>query len=105
VSQQAELCVFRAQLRLRTFYFIKKEVKKMAEFLIFIGVIVYIFINAIGASLMRNIAIEKGYGDNCHAWAACFWLGIFGYLYVVAMPDKIQQSQNQQILEALKEGR
>lgn len=77
----------------------------MTEFGIIIGVIVYILLNAIGASLMRNIAIEKGYGDNCHVWAACFWLGIFGYLYVIAMPDKIQQEQNQQILELLKEGR
>jgi len=77
----------------------------MPEFLIIVGVILYILLNAIGASLMRNIAIEKGYGDSYHPWAACFWLGIFGYLYVIAMPDKIQQSQNQQILEALKEGR
>lgn len=75
----------------------------MEGFLIVIGVMVYILVNAIGASLMRNVAIEKGYGDTYHVWAICFWLGIFGYLYVIAMPDKIQQSQNQQILEALKE--
>jgi hypothetical protein len=47
---------------------------------------------------MRNAAIEKGYGDDIHAWAVCFWLGIFGYLYIIALPDKIQQSQNQQII-------
>lgn len=31
-----------------------------------------------------------------------FWLGIIGYIYVLSLPDKVTQSQNQQIIELLK---
>ncbi|MFR6560924.1 MAG: hypothetical protein ACLUR5_02100 [Eubacterium ventriosum] len=44
----------------------------------------------------------KGYGKEIHAWAWCFWLGIIGYIYVLSLPDKVTQSQNQQIIELLK---
>jgi len=67
--------------------------------------IVLICINAFGAHLMRKSAIAKGYGDDSHIWAICFWLGILGYLYVISLPDKIQQSQNQQIIKLLEENR
>lgn len=66
-------------------------------------ILVYLVVNGICAALMRNTAIDKGYGDDNHIWAICFWLGLFGYLYVIALPDKIRQSQNQQIIELLKE--
>lgn len=65
--------------------------------------LVVLIANAIGAMLMRSAAIQKGYGDDIHAWAVCFWLGIFGYLYIIALPDKISQIQNQQIINLLKE--
>ncbi|MDO4608607.1 MAG: hypothetical protein Q4B40_05400 [Clostridia bacterium] len=73
-------------------------------FVIVLSVIIYVIISALCASLMRNAAIQKGYGDDIHAWAVCFWLGIFGYLYIIALPDKIAQSQNQQIIETLRKG-
>ncbi len=76
----------------------------MGEFLIVISIFIYFIIAALGASFMRNAAIQKGYGDDIHAWAICFWLGIFGYIYIMALPDKISQSQNQQIIELLKKG-
>lgn len=57
---------------------------------------------AAGVFFMGNAAIEKGYGDDIHAWAICFRLGIFGYLYVIAQPDKILQSQNQQIIDLMR---
>lgn len=56
----------------------------MGTWWIILAVIVATCVNAVGAFFMRNAAIEKGYGDDIHAWAACFWLGIFGYLYVIA---------------------
>jgi len=31
----------------------------------------------------------------------CFWLGIIGCIYVAALPDKIQQKQNQKIIDLL----
>ena len=68
-------------------------------------VIVAIFIiviRAYCAFLMQKSMILKGYGEEIHAWAICFWFGIFGYLYILSLPDKIQQSQNQQIIELLK---
>ncbi len=67
---------------------------------IIVGMII-LCINAIGAALMKNAAVMKGYGDDLHAWAICFWLGIFGYLYIIALPDKVLQEQNQQIITLL----
>ena len=74
----------------------------MKDFLILVSVLIYIIVAALGASFMRNAALRKGYGDDIHAWAICFWLGIFGYIYIMALPDKIVQSQNQQIIELIK---
>ncbi len=71
---------------------------------ILIAVIVVLIIQAIGASLMSKAAIAKGYGEDDHIGIICFFLGIFGYLYVIALPDKIIQSQAQQIIELLKKG-
>ena len=34
-----------------------------------------------------EVAEEKGYHDRKYFWI-CFWLGIVGYLLVVAMPDR-----------------
>lgn len=73
---------------------------------IFWGIIIFlliILVNAIGAYLMKNAATQKGYGEDVHAWAICFFLGIFGYLYIIALPDKIVQSQNQKIIELLNQ--
>lgn len=68
--------------------------------------VIMLVIQAIGAVLMSKAAIAKGYGENDHIWAICFFLGVFGYLYVVALPDKVTQSQNQKIIELLqKEGK
>lgn len=74
----------------------------MGTWWIILAVVVAVSVNAVGAFFMRNAAIEKGYGDDIHAWAVCFWLGIFGYLYVIALPDKILQSQNQQIIDLMR---
>lgn len=66
---------------------------------IIIVLLIGFVINAIGATLMKNSAILKGYGEDAHIWAICFWLGILGCLYVISLPDKIIQSQNQQLIE------
>lgn len=64
---------------------------------------VYFVICAIFASKMQRVADLKGYGIDAHAWAMCFWLGILGGIYVIALPDLIQQKQNQKLIELLKE--
>lgn len=68
-------------------------------------VVVLLIINGFCAYLMKQSAVMKGYGEDCHIWAICFWCGLFGYLYVISLPDKIQQSQNQQIIELLSRGK
>lgn len=69
---------------------------------IIIGLPVLAVVNAILAALMNKAAVLKGYGEDYHIWAACFWLGIFGCLYAIALPDKIAQNQNQQIIDLMK---
>lgn len=39
------------------------------------------------AKWFYEVAEEKGYHDKKYFWI-CFWLGIAGYLLVVAMPDR-----------------
>ena len=63
-------------------------------------VIIAIFVaNLVLAYKMSEV---KGYGDEVHAWAWCIWLGIFGYIYVLSLPDKVTQEQNQRIIELLE---
>ena len=45
-----------------------------------------IIIHCIVAKKFNKIAQQKGHYD-VHAFAMCFWLGIIGYLYVIALPD------------------
>lgn len=71
----------------------------MGVFLTITAIIVGIVINFIIASMMSNVAVMKGHGKEVHAFAACFWLGIIGCIYVAALPDKIIQSQNKKIIE------
>ena len=45
-------------------------------------------LNAVIAFKFDDIARMKGYGSEMHCFAMCFWLGIIGCLYVIALPDK-----------------
>ncbi len=64
----------------------------------FIGLIISLF----GASLMEKAAREKGYTD-IHAFALCFWLGIFGYMYIIALPDRYLEKQVEELTDVIKE--
>ncbi|MFR2064033.1 hypothetical protein [Hominenteromicrobium sp.] len=66
-------------------------------------IIIYLTINFIIAKMMENAASLKGYGTNSHAFIMCFLFGLLGCLYVVALPDLVQQNQNKQIIDLLKE--
>ena len=70
--------------------------------LVIIGLLV---VNGFLAKQMENVAAMKGYGQEIHAWAWCFWLGVMGYIYILSLPDKVTQSQNQQIIELLKKAK
>lgn len=54
-------------------------------FIILIPVV--LVIQYIVAKKFELIAFEKGYDKSVHSFAMCFWLGIVGYLYVIALPD------------------
>ena len=62
----------------------------MIGFIIFsslISVILALVINYFVASMFEKIALSKGHDSSTHSFAMCFWLGIIGYLYVIALPD------------------
>ncbi len=61
---------------------------------ILIAAFVLLTLNILCACLMEQSAATKGYEKESHIWAICFWCGLFGYLYVISLPDKIQQRQN-----------
>ena len=56
-------------------------------FLLLIPIAVVLFINYVVAKKFEEIAFKKGYDDSIHSFAMCFWLGIVGYLYVIALPN------------------
>lgn len=67
----------------------------------------YIFLtfllSLMAAAKMRDLAQQKGHNVNfLHVLAWCFWFPIFGYLYVIALPDLILQKQNEEIINRLQ---
>ena len=45
-------------------------------------------INYFIAKSFEAVAFQKGYDTSVHSFAMCFFLGIVGYLYVIALPTK-----------------
>ena len=68
----------------------------MGVVLLIILLIVIICIDVYVSEKFEKIAYDKGYGKEAHAFAMCFWLGIIGYLYVIALPDLRQRGVNQE---------
>ena len=64
-----------------------------------------IYLNHQIAKKFEQIVFAKGYGTELKAYYMCFWLGIVGYLYVIALPnaklDNIELKQQKRILEML----
>ena len=52
-----------------------------------IGVGIILYIQWVIAKKFEKIAFQKGYNEEIHSFAMCFWLGLIGYLYVIALPD------------------
>lgn len=69
--------------------------------LYFIILVVYIIVDLIFADYMKNVAYAKGYDDNAHAFAICFWFGPVGCLYVVALPDLVARKNQEEIIALL----
>lgn len=72
-----------------------------------IGLVMVIAINYIIAKKFEGIAQAKGYYKPAvNAFAICFWLGIVGYLYIIALPNKtldvMQLNHQKKIIEFLE---
>ena len=48
--------------------------------------ILFVAINYMMAQRMQSVVEQKGH-HNVRVVALCFWLGVVGYLYVIALPD------------------
>ena len=71
----------------------------LVVFLLFL--VVYFVWDLMMAKTMEKIARQKGYGEDFNAFMICFWLGMIGCLYVVALPDLKQREQLDRIIELL----
>lgn len=45
------------------------------------------------AQWFYEVTEEKGYHDKKYFWI-CFWLGVIGYLLVIALPDRGNSQQS-----------
>lgn len=77
----------------------KGEIKMSGAGIIII-VLIAILINLVFASLMNAVAVNKGY-ENSHAFVLVFFFGVFGMLYVIALPDLKARQQREDILAVL----
>ena len=53
------------------------------------------------AGFMSEVATEKGYPD-INAFAKVFQLGICGCLYIIALPDRVERKNQEEIMRLLK---
>ena len=67
-----------------------------------LAVLVYLAVNFLFASLMNNVALQKGY-ENSHAFALVFFFGALGMIYVLALPDLKKRAQLEDIVTLLLE--
>ena len=66
----------------------------------FLIALIALSINLLFAALMNSVAVNKGY-ENSHAFALVFFFGVFGMLYVIALPDMKAREQMEDILAVL----
>ena len=60
--------------------------------LVIFAIVVLVVINIFVAQKFEDVAKLKGYDNEIHSYAMCFWLGIIGYLYVIALPDRKKEA-------------
>lgn len=53
---------------------------------------------------MTRAAYDKGYDNVWGIFFICLFCSPFGYFYVIALPDKNVQKQNETIIRLLREG-
>ena len=56
--------------------------------------LIAIGVNLLIARIFCSVVEEKGYSaKQTHTFAKCFWLGLAGWIYVAALPDRGNTSQ------------
>ena len=72
----------------------------------FVIIFALVYLNYAIAKKFEQIAFSKGYSKEIHAFGMCFWLGLVGYLYVIALPDINHDTkilnQQKRMIELLK---
>ena len=69
----------------------------------FLSLVIIFVIKYIVARKFEAIAEGKGYtAEQAHPFAMCFWLGIIGMIYVLALPDKKALAVQEEILRELR---
>ncbi len=69
-------------------------------FAVILGIIIYIKISF--AKKAEDIAFSKGYGDEVHAFKICFLCGIFGWLYILGLPNLVESRKTYEMLEEIR---
>ncbi len=63
-----------------------------------IGLVIWGLICKVIANVLYGIAERKGYHENYHLWAWCFWLSLIGVIIsvviVVTLPEKRNDRRN-----------
>ena len=67
-----------------------------------LAALVYLAVNFLFATLMNNVALQKGY-ENSHAFALVSFFGVLGMIYVLALPDLKKRAQLEDIVTLLLE--
>ena len=63
-----------------------------------------IVLNYFIARMIAKTVELKGYTlEETHAFAKCFWLGVAGWVYVLALPDKKLQINTVQIYKKISD--
>lgn len=71
------------------------------EALILFALFLTVICNLIIAVAMEEAAKKKGYGKESRIFILCFLFGIFGCLYVIALPDLKQRKRLDKIIKLL----
>lgn len=75
----------------------------MGPVIVIFVLIVNLLFDIFMANRMCGVASDKGYDPKeYHIWRLCFWIPVYGYMYVISLPDIRIHEQNAEIIKLLK---
>ena len=70
-------------------------------FVYILGVSIGLIIQIVVAKQFEKVAEMKGHdAEDVHAFAMCFWLGLIGWIYVAALPDRTAVYRLSEVIKA-----